>query len=385
MLEKIVPTDREEYDRTSQSFGMVASVVGTRPEIIKLAPVVKACIKTNIRNEIVHTGQHYSYELDSLIFEDVGLLRPSHNLGIGSGTHAEETAKALVGLEALFKKLKPSLVLVQGDTNSALAGALAASKLHIPVGHVEAGLRSFDRRMPEEKNRVLTDHLSDLLFAPTRTSYRNLTSEGIPSERISLTGNTIVDAVKMGLHLAETRAKEKGATYALPDEDFLLLTLHREENVDDLETLRKIVQGVSRVSWNLGKKTVFPAHPRTIGKLKQFGIDVPDSVRLIPPVGFLDFLTLERNADLILTDSGGVQEEACILQVPCLTLRENTERPETIEIGANYLAGLEPDRIVQGADIMINKSRDWNNPFGDGNAGAKIVEIIVEKNWSFSS
>ncbi len=364
--------------------GPIAIVVGTRPEIIKVAPVIRACDENGLPNDIVHTGQHYSYELDSLIFQDLGLEAPRYNLGIGSGTHAEETAKALVGLEGLFRKLDPSIVLVQGDTNSTLAGALAASKLHIPVGHIEAGLRSFDRRMAEEKNRVLTDHLSDILFTPTQTSKKNLITEGIPDHKILLTGNTVVDAINMGLRLIEERSNVDSRT-SLPEEDFMLLTLHREENVDDEERLRKILKGVAMASTRLGTKIVFPAHPRTVARIKQYGIHVTDSLLLKPPVGYLDFLWLEQHADIILTDSGGVQEEACILGVPCVTLRESTERPETLEVGANRLTGLEPEKIVEGVKEMVATSHNWKNPFGDGKAGCRIAEAIAKKSWSMIS
>ncbi len=365
--------------------GPIVVVVGTRPEIIKVAPVIRACNENGLPNKIVHTGQHYSYELDSLIFQDLGLEAPSYNLGIGSGTHAEETAKALVGLEGVLREVDPSVVLVQGDTNSTLAGALAASKLNIPVGHIEAGLRSFDRRMAEEKNRVITDHLSDILFTPTLTSENNLIIEGIPDDKILLTGNTVVDAVNMGLHLIQKRSEAGDRNSPVPDEDFMLLTLHREENVDHEERLQKILKGVGMACTRLGTKIVFPAHPRTVARIKQYGIHVADSVLLTPPVGYLDFLSLERDADLILTDSGGVQEEACILEVPCVTLRDSTERPETVQVGANRLVGLEPEKILDGVTEMGAASHHWKNPFGDGKAGARIAEAIAKKDWSMTS
>lgn len=360
----------------------VLTVIGTRPEIVKVAPVLRACAENGVSNEIIHTGQHYSYEMDSLIFNDLDLAVPRYNLKIGSGSHAEETSRALIGLEGLFRKLNPSLVLVQGDTNTALAGALAASKLHIPVGHIEAGLRSFDREMPEEKNRVLTDHISDILFAPTETSAKNLAREGISPTRTLITGNTIVDAVSLGLHLMEAKSKEMNGHFMTPDDDFILLTLHREENVDSEDTFRQILKGISLAASKFGEKIVFPAHPRTVKRIKEFGVQLPDSLILTEPLGYLDFLRLERDANLILTDSGGVQEEACILQVPCVTLRRSTERPETVEIGANHIAGLEPETIVSGVEIMMNRPRQWKNPFGDGKAGNRIVEAIVQNGWS---
>jgi UDP-N-acetylglucosamine 2-epimerase (non-hydrolysing) len=361
--------------------GPIITVIGTRPEIIKFAPIVRECSVKNLPNEIVHTGQHYSYELDSLIFHDLCIEAPKFNLKIGSGSHAEETARALLGLEELFRRLRPRLVLVLGDTNSTLAGALAASKLRIPVGHVEAGLRSFDRDMVEEKNRILTDHISDILFAPTETSAENLAREGIPSSRILVTGNTIVDAVQMGLDLLKRRSGQERSEPALGDQDFVLLTLHREENVDREERLRNIIKGVAMAASRLGTKAVFPAHPRTITRIKQFGISIPDSILTIEPKGYLDFLRLERDAKVILTDSGGVQEEACTLGVPCVTLRTTTERPETIKVGANVLAGLDPEKIASGADFMVNERSSWSNPLGDGSAGTRIVGSIVRNGW----
>ena len=362
--------------------GGVYTVVGTRPEIIKVAPVVRACVDKRVANQIVHTGQHYSYEMDSLIFEDLSLPIPEYNLKTGSGSHAEETARALVGLERFFKQVNPRMVMVQGDTNSALAGALAASKLHIPVGHIEAGLRSFDREMPEEKNRVLIDHISDILFAPTTISAENLAREGIPEAKTLITGNTIVDAVNLGLHLLEARSKEEMIPATTDDGGFFLMTLHREENVDSEARLRRILKGVSLASSKLETSVVFPAHPRTVKRIKQYAIPVPESVHLTEPNGYLDFLRLERDADLILTDSGGVQEEACILGVPCVTLRRSTERPETVKVGANYLSGNEPKEIVSAAEAMTNAPRHWMNPFGDGNAGIRIVDSIVQNGWS---
>jgi UDP-N-acetylglucosamine 2-epimerase (non-hydrolysing) len=374
-----------EHPSYANASGPIITVIGTRPEIIKFAPIIKECSVKDVPNEMIHTGQHYSYELDSLIFQDLSIEPPKFNLKIGSGSHAEETARALLGLEELFRRLCPRLVLVLGDTNSTLAGALAASKLHIPVGHVEAGLRSFDRDMVEEKNRILTDHISDILFAPTETSAENLAREGIPSSRILVTGNTIVDAVRIGLDLLKTRSGEEISESALGGQDFVLLTLHREENVDREERLRNIIKGVAMAASKLGTKAVFPAHPRTIRRIKQFGISIPDSILTTDPKGYLDFLRLERDAKVILTDSGGVQEEACTLGVPCVTLRTSTERPETIKVGANILAGLDPEKIASGADFMVNERSSWSNPLGDGSAGTRIVDSIIRNGWRGSS
>ena len=363
----------------------VLIVVGTRPEIIKVAPIVKASFEENRPVALVHTGQHYSYELDSLIFRDLDLEPPRFNLRIGSGTHAEETSKALVGLEDVFQRVRPDIVMVQGDTNSALAGALAAAKMRIPVGHIEAGLRSFDRRMPEETNRILTDHISDILFAPTEISAKNLLSEGISSSRTLITGNTIVDAVNMALQKIPSKSKATEERSMVFDEDFFLLTLHREENVDMEVRLRNIIKGVGMASKQFGTKVLFPAHPRTTNRIQQFGIALPETLAIIPPLGFLDFVSLERNARLILTDSGGVQEEACILGVPCVTLRDNTERPETVSVGANLLAGTNPKDILHSSNLMIENSPSWAHPFGDGRAGMKIFNSVAQEDWSRSN
>ena len=363
----------------------VLIVVGTRPEIIKVAPIVKASFEENRPVALVHTGQHYSYELDSLIFRDLDLEPPRFNLRIGSGTHAEETSKALVGLEDVFQRVRPDIVMVQGDTNSALAGALAAAKMRIPVGHIEAGLRSFDRRMPEETNRILTDHISDILFAPTEISAKNLLSEGISSSRTLITGNTIVDAVNMALQKIPSKSKATEETSMVFDEDFFLLTLHREENVDMEVRLRNIIKGVGMASKQFGTKVLFPAHPRTTNRIQQFGIALPETLAIIPPLGFLDFVSLERNARLILTDSGGVQEEACILGVPCVTLRDNTERPETVSVVANLLAGTNPKDILHSSNLMIENSPSWAHPFGDGRAGMKIFNSVAQEDWSRSN
>ncbi len=347
-------------------------VVGTRPEIIKMAPVVSACDEMSIPYNIIHTGQHYSYEMDSLIIGDLNFPNPKHNLHIGSGSHAEETAKALVGLERLFKQIRPDVVLVQGDTNSTLAGALAAAKLHIPVGHVEAGLRSFDRQMPEETNRILTDHLSDFLFAPTEWSAKNLLGEGVSSDKITVTGNTIVDVVR---YISKLEA-HKPPDDSRGRDEFALLTLHREENVDDEPKLRGILEGVELAARKHDLKVIFPAHPRTTRRLQEYRIDIPDPFEVKAPVGYLDFLRLEKSAQLIFTDSGGVQEEACVLGTPCVTLRTSTERPETIEAGANCLCGTGKNEILRGATKMMNSDKGWENPFGDGKAGRRIVEFI---------
>ncbi len=354
----------------------IAIVLGTRPEIIKMSPVIRELEEGNTDYFILHTGQHYSYRLDTIFFEQLNLPQPRYNLDVGSGSHAVETGKILAGTEKELLKEKPDIVLVEGDTNSVLAAALAAAKLHIKVGHVEAGLRSYDRNMPEEINRILTDHLADYLFAPTPKAREILLSEGIPDRNIFLTGNTIVDAVFQNLETAQEKPDTLSALHLKP-QGFFLLTLHREENVDDPVRLASILKGLNKAAMKFRLPVVYLIHPRTQKKLKEFGIE-PQSLRLIEPVDFLDFLQLERNAGLIITDSGGVQEEACILGVPCVTVRDNTERPETVEAGANILAGSSPDKIVDSIQIMLGRKRNWENPFGDGKAASRIVKAITE-------
>jgi UDP-N-acetylglucosamine 2-epimerase (non-hydrolysing) len=351
-------------------------VLGTRPEIIKMSPVIRKFEADGLDYFMIHTGQHYSYEMDRIFFEELHLPQPSFNLDVGSGSHGHQTGRMLAGIEDILVKEKPDVVYVQGDTNTVLAGALAASKLHIKVGHVEAGLRSFDRGMPEEVNRVVADHVSDLLFAPTEASRQLLLKEGIPAEKVFVTGNTIVDAVLENLKIAEgSTVLEK---LGVRPHAYMLTTMHRQENVDDKARLGDILEGLGAVAAEHGMPLIFPVHPRTRKMMETFGLKVPDSVRLIEPIGFMDFLKAEANARLVLTDSGGVQEESCILGVPCVTLRENTERPETIEVGANVLAGYRCGDIVKCARAMMKKGKGWQNPFGDGHAGERIIDITAD-------
>jgi len=352
----------------------VAIVLGTRPEIIKMSPIIRGLEEKNMEFFILHTGQHYSYNLDQVFFEQLKLPQPKYNLRVGSGTHAEETGKMMIGIERVLLDEKPDIVLVEGDTNTVLAGALASVKVGVTLGHVEAGLRSFDRSMPEEINRIVADHVSDILFAPTEVAKRNLLREGIPEEKIFVTGNTIVDAVYQNLKLAET------VNVPFADDDYFLVTVHRQENTDNPMRLRNIIEGLKLVREYFNMPIIYPIHPRTLKRIKEYGIDV-EGLNLIEPLDYLSFLKLESKAKLIFTDSGGVQEEACILRVPCVTLRYNTERPETLEVGANVLAGTEPKEILEKAKIMIDAKRDWENPFGDGRAANRIINIISKREY----
>ena len=356
----------------------ISIILGTRPEIIKMSSVIRECQNRRLDFFILHTNQHYSGNLDRVFFKELELPKSKYNLKVGSGSHSEEIGKMLIGIEKILIKEKPEIVLVEGDTNTVLAGALAASKVHIKVGHIEAGLRSYSREMPEEINRILTDHCSDLLFAPTKKAKEILMNEGISDKKIFLTGNTIVDAVYQNLELAQKKSKilEK---LNLKKEKYFLLTAHRPENVDKKEKLKGILKGLDLIYKKFNLPIIYSIHPRTKKMISKFKLKIPKGIRLIEPVGFLDFLQLEANAKLILTDSGGVQEETCILKIPCVTLRNNTERPETLEIGSNILVGTSPQEIYKCVLKMINKKKNWKNPFGNGRTGERIIKILLKK------
>ena len=356
-----------------------AVILGTRPEIIKMSPVIRELEKRQIEFFILHTGQHYSYNLDKVFIEQLKLPQAKHNLEVGSSSHADQTGKILAGVEKVLQGECPDIVLVEGDTNSTLAAALASVKLNIKVGHIEAGLRSYDRTMPEEINRVLVDHCSDFLFVPTEKSRSILQKEGIDEDKLYVTGNTVVDAVNQNLKISKSKTSvidKLGVQY----KKYILMTIHRQENVDYRARFASILEGVIRVATTHDLPVVYPVHPRARKMMTEFRLR-PRSRQIImtEPVDFLEFLQLESNARMILTDSGGVQEEACILSVPCVTLRDNTERPETIDVGANILAGTVPDKIVACSKTMMNKDIAWQNPFGDGKAAARIIDVVEGK------
>jgi UDP-N-acetylglucosamine 2-epimerase (non-hydrolysing) len=354
----------------------IAIILGTRPEIIKMAPLIKIYQKNRADFFLLHTGQHYSYDMDKVFFKQLKLPRPEFNIDVGSGSHAEQTGKMLIGIEKILLEEKPDIVLVEGDTNSVLAGGLAAAKLGIKVGHIEAGLRSYDRGMPEEINRVITDHLSDYLFTPTPQAKQILLGEGIDEKKVFVTGNTIVDAVFQNLELAKS-GKDVISDLHIKPGQYFLVTLHRQENVDSAARFGSILEGLSKIALRFRLPVIYPIHPRSRKKMSEFALQAKN-ITIIEPLDFLGFLQLESNAKLILTDSGGVQEEACILGIPCVTIRDNTERPETLEVGANILAGASSERIVECARVMLDKKEKWVNPFGDGKAAERIVDIIME-------
>lgn len=357
----------------------IAIVVGTRPEIIKMAPIIRYCRKNSINTVLIHTGQHYSYEMDRIFFRELELDDPDYNLEVGSHSHARQTALLLTRIEDVLVKESPHVVLVEGDTNSVLAGGLTAAKLHIPVGHVEAGLRSYDREMPEEINRILVDHISTFCFAPTESTKNILLQEGVDPSKIFVTGNTIVDAVYQNQILAE-KEKDILKRFEIEPSKYFLCTLHRQENVDHIHKLKNIFKGLKMVCLQFKIPIIYPIHPRTKKRLEQFKIKIPEGVILSEPLGYFPFLYLLKNSALALTDSGGIQEESCILQIPCVTLRENTERPETLEVGSNLLAGTDPKKILLSAKQMINKKNVWENPFGDGKSAHHIVSILQRLN-----
>ena len=357
-------------------------VLGARPQIIKSAPLIREVSKrSDIELQIVHTGQHYDFEMSKIFFDELSLPSPLVNLGVGSGSHAWQTGKIMIGLEKAMLDLKPDVVLVPGDTNSTLAGALAAVKLHVPVGHLEAGARSYDMRMPEEVNRRLTDHCSRLLFAPTQNCLENLRKEGVPNECIYSSGDTMYDALLY--HLPKAIKSDVLDRFDLENDNYGVVTLHRPENVDNSETLRNIAEALMRLK---DLTLFFPVHPRAMKMLKAVRLlarlKKAKNFRLADPVGYLDILHLMKQAKIVFTDSGGLQKEAFWLHTPCLTFRDRTEWVETVELGANILVGSNKDLIVQKAEECIfdenlkAKLRELPNPFGKGNASRKIVEIL---------
>ena len=360
-----------KYSLTRHELRKIVSIVGARPQFIKAAPV-SCALRGIVREVLVHTGQHYDREMSELFFEELSIPEPQYNLGVGSGSHGWQTGQMLIRIEEVLLAERPDWVLVYGDTNSTLAGALAAVKLQIPVAHVEAGLRSFNRTMPEEHNRVLTDRVADLLFCPTQTAVDNLAREGI-AKGVHMVGDVMYDAVVHNASLAEARSDLR-ARLGLEPGSYALATVHRPGNTDDPVRLRSILAALAEIEMPV----VFPMHPRTRQRMAKMGLSPTSGARnprFIDPVGYLDMLALEKNASLILTDSGGVQKEAYFFAVPCVTLREETEWVETVQAGWNRLVGADPVAIVQA-------SRDFRpagsppSVFGDGHAAERIAQVL---------
>ncbi len=366
----------------------IATILGTRPEIIKMAPIIDEISKRGIDQIVLHTGQHYDKEMSENFFKDLEIPLPDYNIHVGSGTHGKQTGLMMKGIEEILINEKPDIVLVQGDTNAVLAGALVASKLHIAVGHVEAGLRSFDMTMPEEVNRRVADVASSMYFVPTQESAINLLADGISRKNIIVTGNTVVDACFRHLEIAKKRGIEEETLSKLNIEsmdNILTLTMHRAENVDDEKRVTSIIEALKELTQ---MNIIFPIHPRTKHTLQEFGLfdelNDLEHVHIIKPIGYLDFLQLTSASTLVLTDSGGLQEEAITLDVPALTLRYNTERPETVTAGGNILVGSDKDAILENVGKILSDEefrdnmKNAPNPYGQGNSAKLTVDAIED-------
>ena len=360
--------------------GTLLHVVGARPNFMKAAPVMRALEQKNIAQVLVHTGQHYDENMSWVFFDELGMPKPDLNLGVGSGSHAVQTADVMKRIEPVLTDHEPAAVLVYGDVNSTVAAGLVATKLHIPVAHVEAGLRSFDRTMPEEVNRILTDQISDYLFIHSPEAEENLMREGVEPSRIRFVGNVMIDTLVRLLPMA--RKRKTLAQYGLRAGDdgqhYVLTTLHRPSNVDRRERLQTVLSQLRQVAerWPV----VFPAHPRTRERMDQFGLDCSDTrLKIIDPVGYLDFLCLQCHAGAVVTDSGGIQEETTYLGVPCFTVRSNTERPVTISQGTNRLIGDEVEMLTYAVEeAMANQVPKYRPPeMWDGHASERIAEELV--------
>ena len=359
----------------------IMNIVGARPNLPKIAPVIHEMHRhPGIEPILVHTGQHYDEALSDIFFRELGIPAPDVNLEVGSGSHAAQTAEILRRIEPVLIERRPNLVLVVGDVNSTVAVSLAATKLRIPIAHIEAGLRSFDRSMPEEINRVLTDAIADYLFVTEEDAIDNLRREGRPEASIHFVGNVMIDSLRRFLPFAQrsTIGQELGLSNGESWSQFAIFTLHRPSNVDSEEKLTSLLASIDDISAQI--PVVFPAHPRTKQRLNGTGAINRSRIRIIPPVGYLDFLCLLSKATLVLTDSGGIQEETTALGVPCLTLRENTERPVTVSEGTNLLVGTDPERILQATtDILVGKTKKGRIPrLWDGKAAQRIIEILMK-------
>ncbi len=365
----------------AQNYSMrIISVVGARPNFMKIAPLVAECARVpGISHLLVHTGQHYDAGMSEVFFRDLSIPAPDIDLGVGSASHAVQTAQIMIEFEKVCARESPDLVIVVGDVNSTMAATLVAAKLHVPVAHVEAGLRSFDRTMPEEINRVVTDQLSDYLFTTSREADENLKREGVNAEKIHFVGNVMIDTLQK--HRGSADGLNVASRLGVDGEAYALMTLHRPSNVDNLAILQGILTAVQDISTSL--PVIFPIHPRTSQRIREFELDamVHGRVRLTEPLGYLEFLNLMSGARMVLTDSGGLQEETTILGIPCLTIRQNTERPVTISEGTNELVGTDPDRIRETAErILAGKRKTPRVPeYWDGKAAERIVAILTAK------
>lgn len=375
----VIPDVTEEAELCNKM--KILSVVGARPNFMKIAPIVHELKRYNIAHILVHTGQHYDFRMSELFFEDLGLPKPDIDLGVGSGTHAQQTAEIMMRLEPVLNKENPSLLIVVGDVNSTVASALTAVKLGIPVAHIEAGLRSFDRTMPEEINRVLTDSISSYHFTTEESANINLKKEGIPVEKIFFVGNTMIDTLLRHLDMASRSTILEGL--GIIEKEYGVVTLHRPSNVDNRENLKSILEALNEIARDL--PVIFPIHPRTRTRITEFGLDQllnrQKDLSVIEPLGYLDFLRLMKGARIVFTDSGGIQEETTVLGVPCLTLRHNTERPITITSGTNVLVGVDKEKIIKETEKRLNGFSPQYSipPLWDGNAAKRVVGILINE------
>tara|TARA_Y100000310_G_C20693879_1_gene824127 strand:+ start:2064 stop:3143 length:1080 start_codon:yes stop_codon:yes gene_type:complete len=355
----------------------ILSVVGARPNFMKIAPIADALkAHEDVTHFLVHTGQHYDENMSKLFFDELGIPKPDVNLGVGAGSQSQQTAEMMVELEKVMIDQKPDLVLVVGDCNSALAGAIVASKLHIKLAHIEAGLRSFNWQMPEEINRIVVDKLSNLLFTTEHSANENLKKEGI-TEGVHFVGNVMIDTLLNSLEKAESSKVLEALN--LEAKNYAVLTMHRPGNVDKKEVLEGLLDTLAEISKNI--KIVFPIHPRTKKMVEQFGLtEKLNSLQLTEPLGYLDFLKLNSNAKIILTDSGGIQEESTILKVPCVTLRGETERPVTVEVGGSVVVGQDRGKILSAVDTFLNGTAPEPGvpELWDGKAAERIVGEIIK-------
>jgi len=352
----------------------IQSVVGARPQFVKMAAFHRACMKKDIKHYILHTGQHYDANMSEVFFDELDIPKPDQNLGIGGGSHGENTGRMIEAIEAILLKEKPDWLVVFGDTDSTLAAAIAATKIHIPIAHIEAGLRSFNRTMPEEVNRVLTDHVSSLLFTGTLSANENLKNEGVPESCIHTCGDIMYDVAQY--------YKEKDNNTSILSElglkpnQFVLATVHRAENTSTKEKMEAIVEIFSMIE----AQVVLPLHPRTAKSMKDFQLSFPENLKIIQPIGYLDMLELESHAEMILTDSGGVQKEAYFHKKPCITLREETEWVELVHAGVNFIVGLDIDRVQAAVSQIKASELDFSqNLYGDGFSADRMVDRIIKE------
>jgi UDP-N-acetylglucosamine 2-epimerase (non-hydrolysing) len=352
------------------------TTLGTRPDLIRMSEMIRIFDEDpEIDHVLAHSGQHYSHNMDGIFFEQLGMRKPDMNFGLGSGSHGEQGSQMLIKMEQAIEEQNPDICLFLGDTNTVL-GAISAAKSDIPVVHIEAGMRSFDWRMPEEKNRVIVDKMADINYVYTHRYRENLLYEGFPGDRVIVVGNPIVDIVEKYSPLADNYRNEI-TKLGLTEGNFILVTIHRRENVDNPEILRGILDGIQQVGNNLDMPVYYPMSYRTAQSLKDYGIELPDNFITTEPIGFLEFLAFEKYAHIIISDSGTVQEESSILSVPTLVTRISTERPETIESGGCLLVGTESQDIVNGAREILDRPRDWQHLLGDGKTSKRIHEHMM--------